>query len=94
MIGNCDNCDRQSVPVRHLTGTYCGDTTQCYICQGDIADPYGELEDAPEVFVECEACDGEGAIEKHQPFHDDPYFCTVHPCEVCHGAGGMICEAE
>ena len=46
MIGSCDNCDQQNVPV--FSGQFCGcDTTQCFICQGDTdPDPYGELEDA------------------------------------------------
>jgi hypothetical protein len=39
MIGDCENCDRRSVPVRYLDRT-----TQCYVCLGDVADPYGELE--------------------------------------------------
>lgn len=43
-IGTCDNCSRENVPVSHLEGTYCGDTTQCFLCQGDSdPDPYGEL---------------------------------------------------
>lgn len=43
-IGSCDCCDRQNVPVAHLTETYCGDVTACYICQGDDdPDPYGEV---------------------------------------------------
>jgi hypothetical protein len=47
MIGSCDNCDRVDVPVSH--GTFCGmETTQCYICQGDEADPYGELDEQEE----------------------------------------------
>lgn len=52
-LGNCDNCDRQNVPVS--SGQFCGcDTTQCFICQGDSdPDPYGEIE------ITCE-CDGEG----------------------------------
>jgi hypothetical protein len=45
-IGTCDNCDRHNVPVRHMTGTYLGDTTQCFLCTGDTdPDPYGELDD-------------------------------------------------
>ena len=44
-IGTCDNCSRENVPVSHLEGTYCGDTTQCFLCQGDgDEDPYGEIE--------------------------------------------------
>lgn len=48
MIGSCDNCDRQNVPVS--SGQFCGcDTTQCFICQGETdPDPYGELEDRRE----------------------------------------------
>lgn len=47
-IANCDCCDRQNVPVSHLTETYCGDVTACYLCQGeDDPDPYGELEEEP-----------------------------------------------
>jgi hypothetical protein len=26
------------------------ETTQCYLCQGDEADPYGELDDVPAEF--------------------------------------------
>ena len=49
-IGNCDNCDRQNVPVSHLTATYCGDTTQCFLCQGDSdPDPFGEIEVASKI---------------------------------------------
>jgi DnaJ-class molecular chaperone len=59
----------------------------------DLSREFWEHREAPEVFVECEVCGGEGFIEKHQPFHDDPYFCTQHTCEACHGVGGMICEA-
>ena len=44
-IGTCDNCSRENVPVSHLEGTYCGDTTQCFLCQGEnVPDPYGEFE--------------------------------------------------
>lgn len=54
MIGSCDNCDRQRVPVMH--GSFCGcETTQCYVCNGDVEDPYGELDeagDSAEVIVE------------------------------------------
>jgi hypothetical protein len=50
MIGSCDNCDRVDVPVS--SGTFCGmETTQCYICQGDEADPYGELDEREEQAV-------------------------------------------
>lgn len=49
---------------------------------------------APEVWVDCPECCGEGEIEHPRPFWDDPYFCVVEPCRACNGAGGMICEAE
>lgn len=43
MIGNCDACDRQNVPVSNGRSSS-GETTQCYLCQGDSSpDPYGEL---------------------------------------------------
>jgi hypothetical protein len=49
MIGSCDNCDRVDVPVS--SETFCGcETTQCYLCQGDEADPYGELFEEPAEF--------------------------------------------
>ena len=52
MIGSCDNCGRNDVPV--FNGVACGcETTQCYLCNGDIADPYGELE--PQEFAERRA---------------------------------------
>ena len=48
MIGNCDCCDRQDVPIRHFeageTNAGC-ETTACFICQGDNeVDPYGEMD--------------------------------------------------
>jgi hypothetical protein len=53
-IGTCDNCDRHNVPVRSMTGTYVGDTTQCYLCTGwNESDPFGEL-------CQCEACRRDG----------------------------------
>lgn len=48
---------------------------------------------APEVWEQCEDCQGEGYIEKPQPFHDDPYYCVSITCDACNGAGGFICEA-
>ena len=45
-IGNCDNCQRENVPVSHFNLSYCGDTTACFLCCGDDnPDPYGELDD-------------------------------------------------
>lgn len=53
MIGSCDNCSRRNVPVRHIDSPHAGDTTQCYVCTGDIdPDPYGELERQ-----RCQCCD-------------------------------------
>ena len=48
MIGACDNCSRDNVPVSH--GFFCGmETTQCYLCQGeDDPDPYCELDELTE----------------------------------------------
>lgn len=47
MIGSCDCCDRQNVPVSNLVA-YGIDTTACFICRGgDEVDPYGELDEAP-----------------------------------------------
>lgn len=45
MIGSCDCCDRQKVPVIHgfVTGI---ETFQCYLCQGETdPDPHSELEE-------------------------------------------------
>lgn len=48
MIGSCDCCDRQNVPISNFradqTSAQC-ETAACYLCQGDTdPDPYGELE--------------------------------------------------
>lgn len=46
MIGSCDCCDRQHVPVSkfNATGAY-PEGNACFICRGDTdPDPYGELE--------------------------------------------------
>lgn len=43
MIGDCETCGRQNVPVAKVNGFAC-ETVACFICQGDIADPYGEIE--------------------------------------------------
>ena len=52
MIGSCDCCDRQNVPVSKFradqTSAQC-ETTACFICQGDSdPDPHGELEEQKE----------------------------------------------
>jgi hypothetical protein len=56
-----------------------------------------EMSVAPEVWVDCDECDGEGAIEKWESVSKwsiDPPYALVLPCQACNGAGGMICEAE
>lgn len=45
MIGTCENCDRENVPVSNcrMSGM---ESTQCFLCQGEAdPDPYGERED-------------------------------------------------
>lgn len=47
MIGSCDCCDRQHVPVSRFnaTGAY-PEGVACFICRGETdLDPYGELFD-------------------------------------------------
>jgi hypothetical protein len=49
MIGACDICSRQNVPVSHFradqTSAQC-ETSACFLCQGeDDPDPYGEIEE-------------------------------------------------
>jgi hypothetical protein len=39
-IGTCECCDRTRVAVQHRE-----DMTICYECQGDIPDPYCELDE-------------------------------------------------
>lgn len=51
-IGNCDCCPRINVPGSIINCP--GEPFACFICQGDIADPYGEQE------ITCANCDGEG----------------------------------
>jgi hypothetical protein len=48
MIGSCDCCDRQCVPVSRFSASAAyPEGIACFICQGDAdPDPYGELEDA------------------------------------------------
>lgn len=61
MIGSCDHCDRQNVPVSNGMCSS-GEATQCFVCQGDIADPYGEQASAtlPQLreLVALQATDG------------------------------------
>jgi hypothetical protein len=69
MIGNCDCCDRQNVPVRHFdagaTNAQC-ETTACFICQGETEiDPYGEMDDRKEVSENGQVLSEEGANENN-----------------------------
>lgn len=41
MIANCETCDRKQVPCKSCQVSQ---RAICYVCQGDVADPYGELE--------------------------------------------------
>jgi len=60
---------------------------------------YVDLREPPEVWLDCPECGGEGGWEQHcrtyEPgcgfAHDDSEW---RECHVCHGIGGMICEAE
>lgn len=51
MIGSCDCCDRQDVPVSHFSATAAyPEGCACFICQGETdPDPYGELESSRNV---------------------------------------------
>ena len=53
-----------------------------------------DVGEPPQVWEECEACQGEGSIAKPRPFHDDPDFCVMFTCEECGGAGGRLCDAR
>jgi len=47
MIGSCDICCRQNVPLSHFEATFADpETSVCFLCQGETdPDPYGELEE-------------------------------------------------
>lgn len=50
MIGACDCCSRQEVPLSHFNvdGEGGPEAFVCYLCQGENdPDPYGELEGSP-----------------------------------------------
>lgn len=52
---------------------------------------------APEIWVDCPECGGEGANEVWESVSKwsiDPPCAVAVPCQACNGAGGMICEAE
>ncbi len=44
-IAQCDNCGKTRPGSK---GSFAGmETWQCYVCQGDVEDPYGELPEDP-----------------------------------------------
>jgi hypothetical protein len=45
MIGNCELCERENVPC-----SACEESQRivCFVCQGDVSDPYGEVVDRPD----------------------------------------------
>lgn len=52
---------------------------------------------APEVWIDCPECCGEGGIEIWESVSKwsiDPPCAHVKTCRACNGAGGYICEAE
>jgi DnaJ-class molecular chaperone len=51
------------------------------------------MSEAPEVYVACEACGGEGHTLHSRYGGNDPDVWTV-PCSACNGTGGVICEAS
>lgn len=60
---------------------------------------HGPYFSPPEVWIDCEACDGTGGYERHCRVyeagcgfaHDDSEWVE---CDKCKGQGGFICEAE
>ena len=44
MIGSCDVCTAQNVPVSKGLAAGGVETVSCYLCSGDEFDPYGEME--------------------------------------------------
>jgi DnaJ-class molecular chaperone len=55
------------------------------------------LNDAPETWVVCPDCCGEGSIEIWESVSKwsiDPPCAYSKICDTCNGAGGFICEAE
>lgn len=49
MIGNCDCCNRENVPVGRFNATSAyPEGVACFICRGDDdPDPFGELDNPP-----------------------------------------------
>lgn len=55
-----------------------------------------DLEDPPEIWLECPACQGEGSIEIWESVSKwsiDPPCAHCVICDTCNGAGGAIVES-
>jgi DnaJ-class molecular chaperone len=89
-IGSCDCCDAARVPVHNVVWNGM-DVTTCYLCQGDVFDPYDEM-----VEVECQHCRGEGEIifETGIDRRDGSIMEHGYRCTECDGRGGVWIEAE
>ena len=56
-----------------------------------------DLADPPEVWVDCDECGGEGAIEIPEivsKWSLDPPGSHCIPCQACCGAGGTIRDSD
>jgi hypothetical protein len=50
MIGTCEICDRQNVPVSHIDTVFGIEAFACYLCLcEDDPDPYGELQPVDDI---------------------------------------------
>jgi hypothetical protein len=59
MIGRCDCCDRQNVPVSHIDTVFGIKAFACYLCLGeDGPDPYAELHPCTCTSPVCESQGG------------------------------------
>jgi len=84
MIGNCDCCDRRDVPGSVVDVP--GEPFACHICQGDIADPYCEIDERTEA---CSACGGDGGWDRDG--YGAGYWQT---CTDCVGTGHEIIQVQ
>lgn len=78
MIGSCEICDRQNVPVSHYNECYAHpEVDVCFLCQGqDDPDPHSEMEE-PAVcdMSQCPQCGLKAETLEHR-------FCEQSPCPV------------
>lgn len=95
MISDCETCDRKQVPC---SSCQTSQRTICFICQGDVADPYGEL--APG-YNECCLCGTEpmGSCPKCLDVGDicravDLYRDPLHGCFLYGGGRCDITQAD